>query len=70
MPQCKNDFKRYFTGKEPSPKGLGYCAHTEKVGKRRKGKNNKMWVVKSYKTKTGKSLKRWVLAAKKAPAKK
>ena len=31
MPKCKNDPKRTYKGTEPSPKGLGHCAHTEKV---------------------------------------
>lgn len=31
MPTCKNDSKSYFTGKEPSPKGLGYCAKRERI---------------------------------------
>ena len=30
MPNCKNDSKRSYTGEEPSPKGLGFCAHAEK----------------------------------------
>ena len=32
MPKCKNDPKKSYKGDEPSPKGLGYCAHAEKVG--------------------------------------
>ena len=32
MPLCKNDPKRKYTGDEPSPKGLGWCAHGEKEG--------------------------------------
>ena len=56
MPKCKNDSKRNYTGKEPSPKGLGYCGHAEKIGQKRKGKDGNMWVIK--KTKTG--VKRWV----------
>lgn len=31
MPKCKNDNKRTYKGTEPSPKGLGYCAHAEKI---------------------------------------
>lgn len=30
MPYCKNDPKKNYKGDEPSPKGLGYCAHSEK----------------------------------------
>ena len=40
-----------FKGTEPSPKGKGYCARNLKVGKRMKGKDGNMWVVK--KTKRG-----------------
>jgi hypothetical protein len=36
-----------YHGDEPSPKGLGYCAHLETEGKRRKGRDGKMWVVKA-----------------------
>ena len=43
-----------FKGTEPSPKGKGYCARNQKVGKRMKGKDGNMWVVK--KTKRG---QRW-----------
>ena len=39
MPKCKNDPKKSYKGTEPSPKGLGYCAHGEKEGKIRKGKD-------------------------------
>ena len=31
MPKCKNDPKRNYKGNEPSPKGFGYCAHSEKL---------------------------------------
>jgi len=54
MPKCKNDETRSYSGDEPSPKGRGYCAHAEEVGKRRKGKDGKFWVVRE--TKKG---KRW-----------
>lgn len=46
MPKCKNDSTRSYKGTEPSPKGLGYCAHAEKVGKKMKGKDGNMWIVK------------------------
>ena len=32
MPICKNDPKKSYKGTEPSPKGLGFCAHAEKLG--------------------------------------
>ena len=46
MPTCKNDTKSYFTGKELSPKGLGYCAKRERIGTKKRGKDNKIWIVK------------------------
>lgn len=45
MPKCKNDKARNYTGNEPSPKGLGWCAHADKEGKRRKGKDGVMYIV-------------------------
>tara|TARA_A100001015_G_scaffold276634_1_gene335045 strand:- start:107 stop:421 length:315 start_codon:yes stop_codon:yes gene_type:complete len=55
MPKCKNDPKRTYKGTEPSPKGLGYCAHSEKVGKKMKGKDGNQWII----TETKKGIKRW-----------
>jgi hypothetical protein len=57
MPKCINDSSSSFTGAEPSPKGLGYCAHAEKAGTKMKGKNGKMWIVKLVANKS----KRWML---------
>jgi hypothetical protein len=31
MPACKNDPTKKYKGDEPSPKGVGHCAHAEKV---------------------------------------
>lgn len=45
MPKCKNDNKRSYVGTEPSPKGLGYCAHAEKLNAVKKGKDGNMWIV-------------------------
>ena len=59
MPKCKNDETRSYTGNEPSPKGRGYCAHAEEVGKRRKGKDGKFWVVRETK-----KVKRWFKMSK------
>jgi hypothetical protein len=56
MPKCINDSSSSFKGTEPSPKGLGYCAHAEKVGSKMKGKNGKMWIIKLVAGKT----KRWI----------
>ena len=48
MPVCKGQYAEgtYYKGDEPSPKGLGYCARSEQVGKRRRGKDGEMWVVR------------------------
>lgn len=58
--KCKNDPKRTYKGTEPSPKGNGWCAHAEKVGKKRKGKDKNMWIVVQTKTS-----KRWSLVSHK-----
>jgi hypothetical protein len=44
MPVCKNNPKKTYTGQEPSPKGLGYCAGSEKEGKIMKGLDGNMWI--------------------------
>ena len=46
---CKNNPKKTYTGLEPSPKGLGYCASGEKEGAEMKGKDGNMWVKKNGK---------------------
>ena len=56
MLPCKNDPISSYKGTEPSPKGLGYCAHAEKVGTKKKGRNGKIWIVKLIAGKT----KRWI----------
>ena len=56
MPKCKNDPTRTYKGDEPSPKGLGYCAHTEKLNSIKKGKDGNKWVVSKNKNGT----KRWI----------
>ena len=56
MPKCKNDPGRTYKGTEPSPKGLGYCAHTHLWGSMRVGRDGTIWEVKSTKNGT----KRWV----------
>ncbi len=53
--KCLNDPSRSYTGTEPSAKGLGYCAHAEKLGTIRRGKDGKLWQV----TKTKSGIKRW-----------
>ena len=56
MPKCKNDKIRSYKGTEPSPKGLGYCAHNMKMGAVKKGKDGNKWIVKEIKN----GSKRWV----------
>jgi hypothetical protein len=56
MPFCKNDPKKSYIGNEPSPKGLGYCAHAEKVGVVRKGLDGNKWIIST----TSKGVKRWM----------
>jgi len=38
MPKCKNDPIINYIGNEPSPKGLGYYAHMEKLNSKKKKK--------------------------------
>lgn len=45
MPKCKNDPKRSYQGSEPSPKGLGYCAHACKEKTVMKGRDGAQWKV-------------------------
>ena len=56
MHLCKNDPKKSYKGNEPSPKGLGYCAHAEKLGVSKKGKDGNIWKIEA----TSKGVKRWV----------
>ena len=60
MPQCKNSNTGTYKGTEPSPKGLGYCARGEKLGKKKKGLDGNMWEVKE----TNKGIARWVKITK------
>tara|TARA_B110000858_G_C17658189_1_gene405952 strand:+ start:221 stop:811 length:591 start_codon:yes stop_codon:yes gene_type:complete len=55
MPKCKNDKTKTYKGTEPSPKGLGYCGHAEKLGQKRKGKDGNQWIIKEIKN----GSKRW-----------
>ena len=59
MPLCKNDPKRKYKGDEPSPKGIGWCAHSEKEGKVRKGRDGNKWITK----KVSSGSLRWVKSA-------
>ena len=56
MPKCKNDPKKSYKGTEPSPKGLGFCAGSMKVGIIKKGKDGNKWIVKKIKNRS----KRWM----------
>lgn len=56
MPRCVNDAKANYKGDEPSPKGLGFCAHAEKVGAVREGRDKGVWVVQ----KAANGVRRWV----------
>jgi hypothetical protein len=56
MPVCKNDPAKKYKGTEPSPKGLGFCAHSEKVGTTKKGKDENNWIVKQVSN----GSKRWM----------
>jgi hypothetical protein len=56
MPKCLNDSKKTYKGDEPSPKGIGYSATIEEVGKIMKGKDNNLWIVKLISN----GQKRWI----------
>ena len=56
MPKCIDDPSRSYKGNEPSPKGLGYCAHTQAVGTTKTGNDGNTWTVET----TYKGTKRWV----------
>jgi len=66
MPKCINSDTGTYNGSEPSPKGLGYCARGEKLGKRKKGLDGYMWEIKA----TVKGIQRWVKVTKKKSTKK
>jgi len=61
MPKCKNDPERSYNGDEPSPKGLGYCAHAEKNSTTKTGKDGNKWIIKTLESGT----KRWIKVNKK-----
>ena len=44
--KCINDLSRNYKGNESSPKGLGYCAFAEEIGKVMEGRDNMLWEVK------------------------
>lgn len=60
MPSCLKNSKSSYNGTEPSPKGLGYCAHCEKIGTKRIGLDGNYWIIEKNK----KNIKRWILYKK------
>jgi len=60
MPLCIKDSKKSYKGNEPSPKGFGFCAHSEQIGTIKKGLDNNLWIV----VKTDKNIKRWIIHKK------
>jgi len=50
MPLCINDSTKTYKGNEPSPKGFGYCAHSQEIGIRKKGTDGNNWIIKEYKS--------------------
>jgi hypothetical protein len=49
MPVCKNDPTKKYKGTEPSPKGLGYCAHAQALGSKKTGLDGKKYQVRADK---------------------
>ena len=46
--QCNCDHSRFYTGKEPSPKGLGFCAHCTPLNVTMKGLDGNLWENQKY----------------------
>ena len=57
MPYCLKNSKSSYKGNEPSPKGLGYCAHCEEIGTMRIGLDGNYWIINKNK----KNIKKWIL---------
>ena len=53
---CKNDPMKTYKGNEPSPKGLGWCAHAESKNTIKSGKDGNKWIISLTKNGT----KRWI----------
>ena len=53
--QCNCDTDRFYQGNEPSPKGLGFCAHCIPENVTMKGFDGNLWENQKYK-----KGKRWV----------
>jgi hypothetical protein len=56
---CKNDATTKYKGTEPSPKGLGYCAHAQVLGSKKTGLDGKQYQVRADKN----GIKSWKLAS-------
>ena len=54
---CDKKMKAYYTGKEPSPKGLGYCARCTPLNIVMRGNDGNLWENKKFS-----KGKRWVKA--------
>tara|TARA_Y100000817_G_scaffold311892_1_gene304793 strand:- start:3302 stop:3751 length:450 start_codon:yes stop_codon:yes gene_type:complete len=52
---CNCDHSKHYTGKEPSPKGLGFCAHCTPLNVTMKGHDGNLWENQKYS-----KGKRWV----------
>ena len=53
--ECTCDSKRFYSGSEPSPKGLGFCAHCTPENITMKGLDGNLWRNEKYS-----KGKRWV----------
>ena len=53
--QCNCDSKKFYKGDEPSPKGLGFCAHCSPENITMKGLDGNLWRNEKYS-----KGKRWV----------
>lgn len=46
--KCNCNAKKFYTGKEPSPKGLGFCAHCSPENITMKGLDGELWRNEKY----------------------
>jgi hypothetical protein len=65
MPKCSNDETKSYTGNEPTPKGLGFSASVEELGKIMVGLDGSDWIVTQTKT-----CKKWVKVKNETTSKK
>ena len=45
---CNCDITKFYQGNEPSPKGLGFCAHCIPLNTTMKGSDGNLWENQSY----------------------